>query len=323
MGDIAVAVGCCIGVGFLSGKEAQVFFGNIFNVIIFAVAFFVANYTLREYCRLNECSTVGKLSDSLFARGATFFNTGIALSSFVCIVTVLAGVEQCLSSMFYLSKLPLYAFAASVLACLLLGRDMKAMKYANALSVVMAIVLIIILSVTNKAEHVDDLQVPMYQPIKYALFSVTMSLGVTTKLATDSSKSRNIIASVLASVITATLMAVVLPLCNVSADFPALSNISHPMLLFFAIITLLLSAVTGIVANAYPVVQQIKSLVPDTTIRNALMFGVALAFSMFGFDFAVKIGYLIVSIFGAVIVLLTICKLIKNKDKVIVSHSIP
>ena len=316
MGDVAVSVGCCIGVGFLSGKEAQVFFGNIFNVVLFAVAFFIINTVLREYCRLNNCPTVDKLSGSLFGKASKVFNVGIALCCFVCIVTVLAGVEECLSKLFYLSKLPLYGFVTALIAALLLQKDMKALKYANFVSIVMAIILILVLLFTNNTEHVDNLQIPFHKPIIYALFSVTMSLGVTTQLADESKRQRNVISSILSSIILALLMIAVLPLCTLNDDLPTLSNITHPLLLAYAIITLLLAAVTGITANAYPIVQELKSVVDDNTVCKALIFGLALAFSMFGFDFAVKFGYMLVSAFGVVIFILTIYKLLKNKFNV-------
>lgn len=322
LGDVAVAVGCCIGVGFLSGKEAQVFFGNVFNVVIFAVAFFIANYTLREYCRANNCSTVDKLSGSLFPRASKYINLGIALCSFVCIVTVLAGVEQCLASLFYLSKLPLYAFAASLIATILLKQNMKALKYANFASIVMAVILLTVLLLKNKQQHVENLDVPLYQPLVYALFTVTMSLGVTTRLACDISQRGNVIACILTSVITSILMYVVLRLCHLNANLPALNTITQPALLVYAIVTLLFAAVTGIVANAYPIVQELKSIIPDDTVSNALIFGCALAFSMFGFDFAVKIGYLLVSIFGAALITVASCKLLSKFLSRIRKHSL-
>lgn len=305
---MAVVVGCCIGVGFLSGKEAQVFFGNIFNVAIFAVIFLLANVALREYCRLNACSTVDKLSRSMFPRSFKIFNVGIALCSFVCIVTVLAGVEECLSQLFYLSNLPLYAFAAATVAALLTQRSLTTLKYANFVAIVMAIILIIVLLCANKTKQVDNLQVPIYQPVVYALFSVTMSLGVTTQLAGKAGSRHNVIASIVASVLVAVLMTAILPLCNLNVQLPTLNGITNPILLAYAIFTLLFSAITGIVSNAYPIVQELKHVVDDNTVCCALTFGLALAFSMFGFDFAVKIGYLLVSAFGAVIVALTIIR---------------
>ncbi|MCH5156321.1 MAG: hypothetical protein J1G02_00415 [Clostridiales bacterium] len=314
LGDVAVTVGCCIGVGFLSGKEAQVFFGNVFNVAIFAVVFFVANLALREYCRMHRCDTVGRLSSSLFGKVSKVCNVGIALCSFVCIVTVLAGVEQCLSSMFYLSKLPLYAFVTALIATLLLRRDIKALKYANFVAIVMAVILIILLC-HNSHECVDNLQVPIYQPIIYALFSITMSLGVTTQLAGKASRNHNVLSAAIASVIVASMMIVMLRLSNSNVQLPALNNITSPILLAYAVVTLLLSAVTGIVANAYPIVQELKSLITDDTVCNALIFGTALAFSMFGFDFAVKFGYMLVSAFGLAVVVLIIFKMIIKRNK--------
>ena len=301
LGDVAVAVGCCIGVGFLSGKEAQVFFGNKINVAIFAAVFFIVTYIIREYSRKKNCTDINELSQSMFGKYSTVMNVGIALCSFVCIVTVLAGVEQCLSQMYYLSKLPLYAFAAAFIAAILLKFGLKALKIANAVSVIMATVLIIVLVCTNENQNAEQLSVPFYQPIVYALFSVTMSLGVITQLASDSTKKENLIASILAAVILAVFLLVILPLCNMTLSLPALGNISHPILIFYTILTLLLSAVTGVVANAYPILHYLNAVTHDETLNCALIFLAALAFSMFGFDFAVKFGYLLVSVVGLII----------------------
>ncbi|MCH5151329.1 MAG: hypothetical protein J1F65_01570 [Clostridiales bacterium] len=308
LGDVAVAVGCCIGVGFLSGKEAQVFFGNKINVAIFAVAFFAITYAVREYCRKQSCLTIGELSGSLFGKHSTLFNICISLCAFVCIVTVLAGVEQCVSQLFYVSKLPLYAFATAVISAILLKLGLKALKITNALAVVMAIILIIVLLCTSKGQNTENLQVPFYQPIVYALFSVTMSLGVITQLASESTKKENLIASLIASGVLAAFLIALLPLCDMTLNLPTIGKISHPMLIFYTIITLLLSAVTGIVANALPILQQLNSVTQDETLNCALIFLAALAFSMFGFDFAVKFGYLFVSVVGVVILVSTLTK---------------
>ena len=50
LSDGATVAGCCIGVGFLSGKEAQLFWGNFAGIGIFALCFFVANTVLRRFC---------------------------------------------------------------------------------------------------------------------------------------------------------------------------------------------------------------------------------------------------------------------------------
>lgn len=302
--DVAVVVGGCVGVGFLSGKEAQVFFGNGVNVAIFGLFFFFANLVTREYCRVNNCQDVNTLSKSMFGKFYAPFEVVISLCCFVCIVTLLAGVEQCLSQLFALSKLPLYAFAAALLATLLLRSKLKALKIANAISVAMAAVLLIILLCKRDVQHPDDLLVPLYQPIVYALFSVTMSLGVLTQLATSTTRKGNLIASILSAVIISALLLLVLPICDFRLDLPTLGNVDNPLLLTYTVITLLLSAVTGIVANAYPLMRQLQTLIHDDTLCASLLFSLALAFSMFGFDFAVKVGYVAVGVVGGVVIAL-------------------
>ena len=314
LADVAVTVGCCIGVGFISGKEALVFFGNKVNAIVFCVVFFAVNFAVREYCRKHHCESAHSLNKSLFKR-PTVFDALITLCSFVCIVTVLAGVEQCLDSLFSLgSRLPLYAFAAAVLSSLLLRKGMSALKIVNVVAVVMAVALIAALFFGRNGTTAENYTVPLYQPVVYALFSLTMSLGVITKLAADSTKRDNLVATALSSVILTALMLLVLPSCNVSADLPLIGGITNAYMLVFAVVTLMLSAITGIVANAYPVVEYLRTVIPDKTLRSAATFGFALAFSMFGFDFAVKVGYFLVSVMGALIFISSIFWLFRGRD---------
>lgn len=299
--DVAVTVGCCVGVGFISGKEAQVFFGNKINALVFCAVFFAVNFAVREYCRKQGCSTVHALNKSLFARAVSVFDVLVALCSFVCIVTVLAGVEQCLGSIFPLyGKLPLYAFAAALVSSLLLSRGMSALKIVNIAAVAMAITLVALLFATKNGTNAENLHVPLYQPIVYALFSLTMSLGVVTKLGAESSRSDNLIAVAISSAILTALVLLVLPSGNFNSRLPTIDGITNKYLLAFAVITMLLSAVTGLVANAFPIEQYLYGVIGDKTLCSAATFGFALAFSVFGFDFAVKVGYALVSLMGAV-----------------------
>lgn len=309
--DVAVTVGCCVGVGFISGKEAQVFFGNKVNAIIFCIVFFVVNFALREHCRKAHCDNVHTLNVSLFGKSAALFDALVALCSFVCIATVLAGVEQCLDNILPLgSKLPLYAIATAVVSSLLLNGGMSALKIVNIVAVAMAIVLIALLFATKSDTYSENLQVPLYQPVVYALFSLTMSLGVVTKLGEQSTRTDNLVATAVSSVILTVLVLFVLPSGNFNSQMPLIDGITNKYLLIFAVITMLLSAVTGLVANALPIKQYLYGVIGDKTLCCAVTFGFALAFSMFGFDFAVKIGYALVSLMGAVVFVLSIIKTI-------------
>ena len=312
--DVAVTVGCCVGVGFVSGKEAQVFFGNKFNAAIFCVVFFVVNFAVREHCRKQHCDNAHQLNKSLWKHPA-LFDTLITLCSFVCIVTVLAGVEQCLNGILSLGgKLPLYAFAAALLSSVLLMKGISALKVVNVIAVGMAIVLIALLFATREGSTAENLQVPIYQPVVYALFSLTMSLGVVTKLGADSTRKDNLISTLLSAVILTALMLLVLPACNFNNAMPTIDGITNKYLRLFALLTLLLSAVTGIVANGLPIVHYLEGVIGDKTLCCAVTFGFALAFSVFGFDFAVKVGYVLVSVMGAMVFIAAVMKQLKKKN---------
>ncbi len=309
LSDAGVVIGCCLGVGMLSGKEAQVFFGNTSNVIIFAAAFCLVNILFREYCRKNNvCDTVA-LSKKCFGKLSAPFGAGLALCCFVCVTTMLAGVNECLEALMPVGSLPLYGVACATLAAIVMSRGMKALKIANAVSIALAVILIAVLFCINDNAG-DACSVSPVNPMIYTLFSVTMSFGVLTRLGADSDRKKNIICSVIASAVLAAITAAVMKLSDFSLSLPAIENISNPYLLAYAAVTLTLAAVTGVVANAAPIVERIKDIIPDESLCCTLTFALSLALSALGFDFAVKAGYLIVGVIGGITVALSAISLI-------------
>ncbi|MCM1194701.1 MAG: hypothetical protein NC099_04025 [Corallococcus sp.] len=324
LSDIAVVVGCAVGVGFLSGKEAQIFFGNVTNVAIFAVTFALINVIFREYCRKRNCGNVAKLSVCCFKRYAIAFDLCISACCFVCVVTMLAGVEQCISNILPVSAFPLYALVTAVIATAVMQRGLSALKTANFISIALAVTLIVILYLTgNGKETTVTNDVPAYNPIAYALFTFVMSFGVTTTLGSQSGKRRNVICSLISAAVIALMMIAVMGLSDFSLSMPVIDGITDPFLLALAVITLILSAVTGIVANAMPIVSEINALINDRTLSAAAVFTLALSMSMFGFDFALKYGYMLVGVVGAITLAVTVCRQIKTVKKSVRSVNVP
>lgn len=312
--DAAVIVGCCLGVGLLSGKEAQVFFGNITNVIIFTVTFFAANLLFREYCRKKKITSAIALADDCFGRFSSVFGVGLATCCFVCVTTMLAGVNECLNTLIPIGNLPLYGVACAVISAIVLGKGMNALKIANGVSIALAVIMLIILFCTDTPKA-DYIAVSPAKPVIYTLFSVTMSFGVSTELGAKSNKKKNTVSSAAASIVLAAIMIAVLHLCDFSCNLPAIENVKNPFILALAAVTLLLAAVTGIVANATPIVQQIENVIPDKPLCCALIFGLSLALSMFGFDFAVKVGYFIVGVVGGITIVMATVNLIRSNSR--------
>lgn len=303
IGDVSVTVGSCVGVGFLSGKEAQIFWGNGASIAVFAVIFAICTFAIREFCRATHTATVGEMS-AMFAKGATVWQAAIAFCSFVCIVTALAGTEQCLGALLGAPPLPAYAFVAALFAALLSRAGIKALKIADTLSLLLAGAMLAALFAKGGGNSAE-IAIPVWQPAVYAVFSVTMTLGTSAKLGAECSQRDNATASLLSALVIAALMCAALPLCNFNAELPALGGLDLPMRAFVSI-TLLLSAVTGLAANVLPVTELLGDVIPDGTLRIIVIFGFALALSVFGFDFALRAGYSAVAAVGVITVIAAI-----------------
>lgn len=299
--DVAVVVGSAVGVGLISGKETQIFVCSPFNAAVFAVAFCCILSVFREFCRKNSVCDVSRLAAVCFGRFAPVFNVAVCTCAFVCVVTCLAGVEQCLSSMLYLSNVPLYAVGVAVLGALIMAKGMSALKVCNVISVATAVILFVLLAFVNEPSTFStDAPMP-YMPVLYALFNFTMSLSLTCKLGARTGARSNFARSAAASLTIAAMLVATVFIADFDKPLPTLTNVTNPYLKVYATLTVALACTCGIVGCAIPVCEFVNAVIGDETLTSAVVFGFACTFSMFGFDFLVRFGYLLVALVGAVI----------------------
>lgn len=301
--DVAVVVGSAVGVGLISGKEAQVFIGSPLNALIFFAAFFAILTVFREFCRKNAVFNTVALSNTCFKRFAVAFRYALCCCAFVCVVTCLAGVEQCLSDVAYLSNLPLYAICVAALSAFVMIKGLSALKICNVISVAMTAALFVALAL-SKVNSTSLTTAPMpYMPVAYALFSFTMSLSLTCKLGAKSSKVQNVVRTAISAAIVAVLLIVTMFLADFSQSLPTLSAIENPFIKAYATLTIALACMCSVVGCALPVCELFDNVICDKTVSSFVVFGLACAFSMFGFDFLVRVGYVFVAVIGAVVVI--------------------
>lgn len=312
--DVAVAVGAAVGVGLISGKETQVFVGSIANAVVFFVCFAFIFAVFREFCRKNSCNTLADITNSCFNKGSRAFTVALTLCSFVCVTTCLAGVQQCLNDVLYVSDFPLYAVAVATLCALVLLKGMSALKICNGLSVVMSISLLVALFVARNTTSELTVTPKPYMPILYALFTLTMSISVACKLGSKSSKKQNITRSITAALLIAAMIVATTYLADFSKPLPTLSAISNKPLQIYAVLTVALASVSSIVGCAYPIVEQIDNVVRDKTVSSICVFCFAVTLSMFGFDFVITYGYIFVAVVGVVLVLTMLISQLSNKN---------
>lgn len=298
--DVSVVVGSAVGVGLISGKETQVFTQTVPNILIFAVVYAFVVSIYREFCRKNAVSSTAHLAQVCFGKFSVAFNFALCLCAFVCIVTCLAGVEQCLSSILYLSALPLYAVCVAFCAAIVMAKGFSALKICNVVSLAMTVVLFVLMVLSYKPSASATAAPQLYMPVIYALFNFTMSLSLTCKLGAKSCKRQNVIRSVISAVIIAVAIIVTTFIADFSAPLPALVNLNG-FTKFFAVFTISLTSMCGIVGCALPVTELVDGVVGDKTVSSALVFCFACALSMIGFDFLVKFGYVFVALIGLIV----------------------
>ena len=297
--DAATVVGCLVGVGFLSGKEAKLFLGNFVNVIIFAICFFALNIVTRIFCVAHHCFNVSSLAKTCFGRFAAAFTTLFLLCCFVCVVTMLAGVENCLQS-YFATQLPMYGMLVAFLAALILKKGLGALKVLNVISILLALTYLICVACIGKNTY-TGVSVSRIEPLKYALFSVTMSVGVLAPLS-DTTKKGNVVATAIATLLATALIVFLLYIANFSLENPIFDKSNNVFLNVLGSLAVILATATGVAANTLPIKQCLADVFQDDVLCYVCIFCLAIALSMFGFDFALTYGYLFVAGVGILVV---------------------
>lgn len=307
--DSCTVVGATVGVGFLSGKEAQTFFGEHKNVAFFAIYFFVFNLAIRQFCYKNGCGNAASFSRACFGKFSAMFLAALCLCNFVCAVSILAGLQSCLEQLFFATKLPVFAFVAALVAAFVLKTGLKTFKILNVISIVLALAYLFCVALFTP--HIGrQTSVSWAKPLVYSLFSVTASLGVLAPLSQKGKQ--NVASTIFATVLLCALMCIVIFAADFSLSLPVFGKTDSVALNVFGAVTVVLATITGVVANALPIVQCVNLAFRDSALSTTCVLCLAVAISMFGFDFALRYGYVPVAFVGAISVVAAAYKLAKN-----------
>ncbi len=294
--DCATVVGSCIGVGFLSGKEAAAFFGNFTNVFIFAICFFAFCFVVRKACAACQCKTVLQLFSACFGRGKTIVAWLYCLCSLVCAATLLAGVDECFQ--LALGLPPLVCSVLIALCCLVVLRMCFAFfKVVNVVSVVLIAAYLLLIATLPKPDG-GTVTVSKFSPVGYAAFSVATILGVLVSLG-QRQKGNCCLYSAICAAVFALLAALAVWCSDFSLSLPLFGRNNSLLLVVLGCLAVFFSVVASICANLMPVLQAAEVVFGGN--KNLLAFllvGLTCALSFLGFDFALKYGYAFVALFG-------------------------
>jgi len=300
--DAATVAGCCVGAGFLSGKEAQLYYGNAACVGVFAATFCLLTLCVRVFCRKHDCYDVKTLCKTCYPKFGSVLATLMCACCFVCIVAMIAGSNSCLTSLLFSGFEPFFGVIVGAIAVAVVKIGLRALKALNVASLALAAVYLVWLALEVETSDFAPQKTPLYLPIVYATFSATMSLGVLTKLARTDKKS-NVVATVVASMKLLALALCVLHLCDFRLNLPLLCRTQNTALNAFGGVTIVCATVTGASANAIPILECVRDVFDGDDVLCLLsVFCVAVALSLLGVDVVMKWGYLLVAAVGALLI---------------------
>lgn len=295
--DSCTVVGASVGVGLLSGKEVQLFVGSYANTAVFAVIFFAGIVILRNFCRQNECRNVTRFSRACFGKASAVFLVVFCVCNFVCAVTSLAGLQSCLEELTGEKQMifPVYAFSAAVATAFTLKAGMKLFKILNVVSVVAALAYLCCSAIFCEA---TPMQAKADSSVAtYSMFSVLVSLSVVAPLSCEKGK-QNLIATAIATLLMVVLLSFVVYVADFSLETPIFGKTKSLPMKIFGGFAISVATIASAVGNTLPVVQNVNAVVGDSGLAICLTLCLAVALSMFGFDFAMRYGYVVVAFVG-------------------------
>ncbi len=295
--DCMAIVGCVVGIGFVTGKEAQIFVGNNRNIWIFVAIFGISTIVLRQFCAKRQLNSTQQFVTFAFGKAGAFLHLALLGCFFVCLVTTLATVESSFEQLFGRMPFPLWSAIVAVACCIILKGGIKSFKTISILAFVSAFVTFLCISPNNTATEVS---VNPLLTIVYGLFSLTMVLPVCCN------GEKSLWENVLSVVIATAILGAMLWWIGKIADFRLTLPIGGNLQGFGKVclcVTICLCGISGGVANALPVYQGVQDVVDDKKLLRFWVFGLSWAFSCLGLDFLLKYGYLFVALVGLAIVL--------------------
>ena len=300
--DGLTVASCCVGAGFLSGKEAQLYYGNVWCVIAFVTVFCALTFVVRAFAAKNNCKDVAALTAACCPKFHAALCGLVTLCCFVCVVAIISGAASCLNGLLLPKFDAVYGLIIGLMGVIVVKKGLRALKILNVVSLVVVALYLILSALEKDHGAFQPLDTPLYASIVYATFSVTMALGLLTKVAQPDRKS-NVTATLIAGAALVVLTLSVLLLCDFDLPLPLLHKTDNTALNVLGGAAVILCSVTGVCSNALPIVDSVKDVFDgDVTLCLMVTFALAVALSLVGVDFVMKYGYLLVSCVGVVIV---------------------
>ena len=326
-----VGVSGCLGVGFVSGAEAKVFFADRRALLVFCVTYAASLFVFRVYASRCGAQTSTELVHSLPKKFGAVACRVLTICGLMTCIAVCSGAAECLDYLFGTNLSVLHCVPICLAVCFVGGKN-GGVKIVSAVAVFACLVWLVVCFVASRlsgcadifqnfAQTVAKLEVvpannrpfgafvsTFYRifvlPTAYALFSAVTSLSVQCKTCNGYfSVAKNAAVSLISAALTAFCVFVVCITANFAQNLPLLALSNGTVFKLVAVVCVEACAVSCVSSNVIGVCEMLLPLVSDKTLRNLLIFLTILLLSPFRFDKVMTAVYFFVAFVGIVLLL--------------------
>lgn len=298
LGDLALTIGACIGVGVASGTEPMLFVGN--NLLTFAITFVALALPLRAFCAKHGLETVEPLADLCFGRAGFAVSLALAACNALCISAMTACAADCLDLLFGIGK-PIYAIGLCATAAFLAGAKTSTLKTANGIGTALCLIWLIVAANADRSAATTG-TVDRSATVIYAAFCVTMTASLHAKSAQTSTTQGSGLTLFCGAAALCGIFVLAERAATGTTSFATLSDQATLGTRLLAGVTIFVTTSSGIACNLLPIASLTQTLIPEKPLRLSCILSVTTALSLVGAAKLMRYGYTVAGVLGFALV---------------------
>ncbi|MBQ9714823.1 MAG: hypothetical protein IJV77_00265 [Clostridia bacterium] len=309
-------VGCVLGIGFLTGKELTLFFGNA-NALAVSVCFFFLFFAICFlFLRLGKkylCDDVTSLNDRLFDKGAKAFSFVFVLTCFLVCAVMMAGVQSLWSGV--TGKNFCFSLLLALFCVLSLSFGVGAVKKVGFALVPLVVVLffVVLLPAFDGFANKGFCFADFVRVAKYVCFNCMLGASVFLSCGKTLCKGHALVVALCSSLVLSAMIFLVLS--TGGGDMPVLDVAKNSGVYLLFVLALTGGVATALCCCSYTVVEWLDKKTCDKKLSVAVVCMCAYVTSLFGFGKMLGFVLPVSSTFALVFVFCAISKVLK-KDNV-------
>lgn len=304
-----------LGIGFLTGKELALFFGNA-NALAVSICFFFLFFAICFlFLRLGKryvCDDVATLNDRLFDKGAKVFSFVFVLTCFLVCAVMLAGVQSLWCGV--TDKNFCFSLLLALFCALSLSFGVRTVKKIGFALVPLVVILffVVLLPAFDGFANKGFCLVDFVRVAKYVCFNCMLGASVFLSCGKSLCKGQALVVALCSSLVLSAMIFLVLSIGG--GDMPVIDVAKNSGVYLLFVFVLTGGVATALCCCSYTVVEWLDKKLCCKKLSVAVVYICAYVTSLFGFGKMLGFVLPVSSTFALVFVFCAISKRLKKDN---------